>query len=149
MYIAEAPSYDRVTAALSHYFDGLDSITMPCVLFFQVADAKVIGTTAVTLKQTDLATTYRELEGVIGTAADAVARVPDENAKNASEIFHLIVVALREKEQKEGAIRVFNAVRPLAERALIMELLRWPPARLFVAVSPQVHSMKSPHSSRR
>lgn len=125
MYGSVAPSYDRISAALSKYFDGLHSVTLPCVLFFQVADGRVIDTAAATLSQMDLPTTYRELEAVIGTAAEAVAKVKDENARNAQEIFNLIAAALRDRQQMNGIVHLYHAARPIAELAIMSELLRW------------------------
>jgi hypothetical protein len=86
MYAIEAPNYERASAALANYFDGLGNVTKPCVLFFQVAGEKVIDTAAVTVSQTDLTTTYSELEAVIGAAADAVAKVSNENAKRSGDL---------------------------------------------------------------
>jgi hypothetical protein len=125
MYVVDAPRHDHIHLALSQHFDGLDEAKLPCVLFFQVADAQVIDMTLVTLAGTNLSETYNELEAVIGTAADSVARVEDDNAQNAQEIFNLITGALRDRQTRRGLLRLYHVVRPFADLAGVVQLIRF------------------------
>lgn len=124
MHAVLAPTPHHIQGALSRYFGDLQEFSLPCVLFFQVADGKVIDTAVAALAETDLTSTYAELEAVIGTAADAVARVEDENAEHAQEIFHLITSALDDRRRKQGLVRLFHAARPVGDLVGVVELLR-------------------------
>ena len=125
MNTVQSPSLDRVRQVLSDHFEGAEAITTPCVLFFQVADGKLVDSAVVQIAANGLTDTYEELESVIGTAADAVNQVQDVNAGNANEIFNLIVSALRERQRMKGFVKIYHLSQPVVQIGAAVQAVYW------------------------
>lgn len=111
---------------------GRDTLeSLPCVVFFQVQGDELIGSVAVGIEDAGSEKTYAEILSVVGAAADSVAKVSDENASNAYEVFNLIRSGLNAHAAKKRAVRIAELVPPVATVGGALGLL-W---RIIAAVS--------------
>src|SRR6185437_6834927 len=69
---------------LTELFPGLARAKLPAILFFQVADREVVGSTTVSLNaEIEPASAYNEVAAILTAALESIAAVDDENASNA------------------------------------------------------------------
>jgi hypothetical protein len=90
------------------------SLTLPSLLFFQVAENKVADSYAVKIKDDGKEEeTFLEIKKILGIVRDAIKRVDYDNKDNAGEIFNMIRSELKDHKLKvtigKGAKWVLDA----------------------------------------
>ena len=75
---------------LKQHFSIDHSLRLPCMLFFQVKNMKVIDSFIVPLSQNDVYATFVELRSIFDASRRAVEKVTPQNKNNAQEIFNLM-----------------------------------------------------------
>jgi hypothetical protein len=87
------------------YFDGSE-IRPPCVLFFQVADDRVIDSLSIRLRKDTLEEAHKELRSILKTAVDALSKLNPEYDPAPQDVFNLVKGAVTQQQQFNAALRV-------------------------------------------
>lgn len=101
LYSVEPPDPDLVWK----YFNGSE-IRPPCVLFFQVADDRIIDSLSIRLRKDTLEEAHRELRSILKTAVDALAKLNPEYDPAPQDVFNLIKEAVNQQQHLAAALRV-------------------------------------------
>lgn len=97
-WVSKKPKKDvRASTAqglLQQHFSMEQSLKLPCILFFQVRQERVVDSYMVPLSRDTIEATFSQIREVLDTARKALAGVRYENKENAQEIFNLIRMAM-------------------------------------------------------
>lgn len=119
--IKETP-LEKTIKFLKKTFGISDYIKHPFIIFFQIADEKIIGSFVVTLKEERLEESFLELKNIIKNATDSLSTLKPENLTNYQSIFNIIEDGVKNGELvkfvKTKIIPKFSAVVTLVKTVL-------------------------------
>jgi len=97
-YVSRASQVGRKTRTVLASTFGLEEVTFPALLFFQVENDAVLGTRLVSLKARTKEATYQEIADLLRTTAEAVKDSAGRPIRNPQRAFERIEAALRGRE---------------------------------------------------
>lgn len=88
---------------------------LPALMFFQVAENKVVDSLYIKLKEQEVESAFTELASYVSSAVDALKLIRKENRENRVEIFEQVKRNVRSAYRRTTAQRVFHQVLPVVE----------------------------------